>query len=235
MALRLPPAGYEFHGGAKQRYVEQFGAVIVMNTYLKIALVSVSLVALALVYLDVRTNQALRAFRPLVIRVDEVGRAAAVSDAAAEYRPQAPELKYFLIQFVTDHYSLVRATVRESYARSLYFLDARLADAAIEADRKSKAIERFLADPREEIDVRVKNVTLEDLREPPYRATVDYEKIFYNPSAHLELRRESCVGHFVFVVQEHVPNGVIPVNPLGLTITYFREDQAFTGDAGRGR
>jgi len=31
----------------------------------------------------------------------------------------------------------------------------------------------------------------------------------------------------VFVVKEHVPNSIVPVNPLGLTITYFREDQAF--------
>jgi hypothetical protein len=29
------------------------------------------------------------------------------------------------------------------------------------------------------------------------------------------------------VVKDHVPNALIPVNPLGLTITYFREDQAF--------
>jgi hypothetical protein len=29
------------------------------------------------------------------------------------------------------------------------------------------------------------------------------------------------------VVKERVPNAMIPINPLGLTITYFREDQAF--------
>jgi hypothetical protein len=40
-------------------------------------------------------------------------------------------------------------------------------------------------------------------------------------------RREKYVGHFVFITKENVPNAMIPVNPLGLTITYFREDQAF--------
>ena len=35
------------------------------------------------------------------------------------------------------------------------------------------------------------------------------------------------VANFVFVVKDKVPNDMIPVNPLGLTITYFREDQAF--------
>jgi hypothetical protein len=31
----------------------------------------------------------------------------------------------------------------------------------------------------------------------------------------------------VFTVKDRVTNAMIPVNPLGLTITYFREDQAF--------
>src|SRR5262249_45168933 len=156
--------------------------------------------------------------------------ATAISYSAAEYRPQAPEIRYFLIQFVTDHYARVRATTRENYARSLYFLDRRLAEATIEANNKSKAIERFLADPREEIDIRVRNVAIEDLRGPQYKATVDYDKIYYAPAGHLELRRESFVGQFVFVVKDRVANTMIPVNPLGLTITYFREDQAFVDE-----
>jgi hypothetical protein len=110
---------------------------------------------------------------------------------------------------------------------SLYFLDGRLADAAIEANRKTKTIETFLAGEGEEIEIAVKNVAIDDLREPPYRATVDFEKVYYTQHDHLEIRRERYVAHFVFVVKERVPNAMIPINPLGLTITYFREDQAF--------
>jgi hypothetical protein len=29
------------------------------------------------------------------------------------------------------------------------------------------------------------------------------------------------------MVKERVPNSLVPVNPLGLTIVYFREDQTF--------
>lgn len=231
----IPPHGYEVADTPRRRYVEEIAAAQVLNQYLKIALLCVSAVALTLAYLTLRAHQALRDVKPLVIRVDDVGRATAVAVPSGPYQPEAPELKYFLIQFVTDHYSRIRATVKDDYARSLYFMDARLADATIEADKKSKAIEQFLADPREEIDVQVKSVTLDDLRQPPYRATVEFEKIYYTPAQHLELRREPFVGHLVFVVQEHVPNNVIPVNPLGLTITYFREDQAFGADAGDGR
>jgi type IV secretion system protein VirB5 len=231
----IPPPGYEFATGARRRYVEQYAGAVVLNTYLKIAVLALALALLTVVYLNVRTNQAMRSVKPLVIRIDEVGRATALSDAARSYQPQAPELKYFLIQFVTTHYSRVRTTVKENYARSLYFMDARLADATMEADKKSHAIERFIADPQEEIDVRVKSVTLEDLRQPPYRATVDFDKVYYTPADHRELRRDAYVGQFVFVVQDHVPNAVIPVNPLGLTITYFREDQAFANEAGTSR
>jgi hypothetical protein len=36
---------------------------------------------------------------------------------------------------------------------------------------------------------------------------------------HRETKRERYVGHFVFVVKDRVPNALIPVSPLGLTIT----------------
>lgn len=42
-----------------------------------------------------------------------------------------------------------------------------------------------------------------------------------------EIKREKYTAHFVFIVKDHVRNDMIPVNPLGLTITYFREDEAF--------
>jgi len=49
----------------------------------------------------------------------------------------------------------------------------------------------------------------------------------YYALGHTEIRREKYVASFVFVIKERVSNAMIPANPLGLTITYFREDQAF--------
>jgi type IV secretory pathway TrbF-like protein len=230
--LVLPPTGYEY-GEARRRYVEQYGSTLVMNTYLKLALLCLSVVAVGLIALNLRTQRTFQDFKPLVIRIDDVGRATAVNYASLTYAPQAPELKYFLVQFVTKHYSRMRATVRQQYAESLYFLDGRLADATIEANKKSGTIERFLTGSSEDIDVRVKNVTLEDLRQAPYRATVEFEQVYLSLATHAELRRETFVAHLVFVMDDHVDNARIPVNPLGLTITYFREDQAFVNDVGR--
>jgi type IV secretion system protein VirB5 len=226
----LPPPGYEY-GEARRRYVEQYGSTLVMNTYLQLAVLGLALVAIGLVVLNLHTQRTFRQFKPLVIRIDDVGRATAVNYASLTYTPQAPELKYFLVQFVTKHYSRMRATVRQQYAESLYFLDGRLADATIEANKKTGTIERFLTSGTEEIDVHVKNVTLEDLRQPPYRATVEFDQVWLSPATHSEVRRETYVAHLVFVMDDHVENARIPINPLGLTITYFRDDQAFVTPA----
>jgi type IV secretion system protein VirB5 len=211
---------------AGRQYVEQFGSVLVTNTYLKIAFLASSLVNIALVILALKTYTAFRDLKPLVIRINQVGQAEAVRYDSLQYQPQEPELKYFLTDFVERHYSRMRATVRENYARSLYFLDGRLADQLIEANKKSKALETFLVGSAEEIDVRVTGVAIEDLRNPPYRAAVDFEKIYY-AADHTETKREKYIAHVVFIVKDHVSNAMIPVNPLGLAITYFREDQAF--------
>src|SRR6476660_5278243 len=88
---------------AKRQYVELFGSALVMNTYLKIALLCVSVVAVRLQKQNLRTQARYANVKPLVIRIDDVGRAEAVHYDALTYTPhgQAPELKYFLVQFVT--------------------------------------------------------------------------------------------------------------------------------------
>ena len=63
---------------AKRQFVELYGSALVMNTYLKIALVLVSLVALGLLGLNFHTASRYSQVKPLVVRIDEVGRAEAV-------------------------------------------------------------------------------------------------------------------------------------------------------------
>src|SRR5678816_4003581 len=105
---------------AKRQFVELYGSALVMNTYLKIALVLVSLVALGLVALNFHTASKYSDVKPLVIRIDEVGRAEAVQYDATAYQPQAPELRYFLTQFVVKHFSRIRSTVQREYPDSLF-------------------------------------------------------------------------------------------------------------------
>ena len=46
----------------------------------------------------------------------------------------------------------------------------------------------------------MKNVTLEDLRQPPYRATVEFDKVYVSAGTRTELKRETYVAHVVFVL-----------------------------------
>ena len=106
---------------AKQLFFAQFGNALVTNTYLKIALALVSLIALGLLVLNFKTHQIVRDFKPLVIRIDQIGRAEAIAYQNLTYKPQDVEMKYFLSQFCKLHYARNRATLKDSFSQSLYF------------------------------------------------------------------------------------------------------------------
>jgi type IV secretory pathway TrbF-like protein len=213
---------------AKRQYVELYGSALVMNTYLKVALVLVSLVALGLLALNFHTAAKYSQVKPLVIRIDDVGRAEAVQYDATAYQPQPPELRYFLTQFIVKHFSRLRATVQREYPDSLLFLEPTLADATIAQNEQSRALETFLTNPSaDEVDVVVQNVSLTELAKPPYKASVSFQKVLYTPGTRHERTRQTLIAQVDFVLREHVPNEFVRVNPLGLQITYFRVDQAF--------
>ena len=61
----------------------------------------------------------------------------------------------------------------------------------------------------------------------PYKATVNFEKIYYGAGGRQEHKRETFVAQVDFVLRDQIPNAMVLVNPLGVTITYVRVDQAF--------
>lgn len=213
---------------AKRLYLEQYGDPMVTNTYLKIALTLVSLLAVGLLVLDLKTMRTFENFRPLVIRIDDLGRAEAINYHNLEYKPQDAEAKYFLSQFCALYYRRNRYTIQDDFSKALYFLDGKLADGILDAYRKDDVIKKFLMNTSvPEIDVEVKKVALEDMQSPPFKARVDFYMVYYAPADHSEIKRDLYTANFVFVFKSKVPNELIPINPLGLAITYFREDQAF--------
>jgi len=213
---------------AKRQFVELYGSSLVMNTYLRIALGVLLLVAVGLLVLNFRTQALYSNVKPLVIRIDEVGRAEAVQYDAAAYKPQAPELRYFLTQFVAKHFSRIRATIQREYSDSLFFLDNQLANATMAQNDHSRSLQTFLANPSEdEIDIVVQNVSLSELTKRPFKAAVSFQQVFYAAGTRVERERQTYIAQIDFVMRDHVPNEFVRVNPLGLQITYFRVDQAF--------
>ena len=213
---------------AKRQFVELYGAPLLLNRYLKIALGLTILLAASLVVLNFRTQARYAYLKPLVIRINEVGRAEAVDYDATTYRPQAPELRYFLTRFVVMHFSRLRATVQRDYPDSLFFLAPALADVTIATNDHTREIELLLTNPSaDDVDVSVKNVTLTELSAPPYRAAIDFEKSYYGQGTRQERKHETYVAQVQFTLRDAVPNAFIRVNPLGMQITNFRVDQAF--------
>jgi type IV secretory pathway TrbF-like protein len=213
---------------AKRLYLESYGDPMVTNSYLKIALALLALVCVALALIDLRTIRTFADFRPLVIRIDDLGRAEAIDYHNLEYKPQDAEAKYFLSEFCSLYYRRNRYTIQDDFTKALRFLDGKLANGILDAYRKDDIIRKFLTNSSApEIDIDVKKVALEAMQNPPYRARVDFYMVYYSPADHSELRRDLYTANFVFAFKSRVPNEMIPINPLGLTVTYLREDQAF--------
>jgi type IV secretory pathway TrbF-like protein len=213
---------------AQQLFFAQFGNALVTNTYLKIALTLLSLVTLGLIVLNFQTLKVVKNFQPLVIRIDEIGRAQAVAYSEFKYKPQDVEMKYFLSQFCVLHYSRNRYTIKDTIPQSLYFLESGLANAVLDNLKKTKLIEKFLENSTlPDVNIEIKNVVLEEIQTPPFKARVDLEKVYMNTIDRSVIRREMAAITFVYTFKSTTDTSMITTNPLGLRISYFREDMAF--------
>jgi type IV secretory pathway TrbF-like protein len=211
---------------ARQLYAEQWGSAVVTNTYLKIALLMVSLVAAGLIYTNIKTVRMVQNFKPLVIRIDSIGRAEAIRYDDLTYTSQEKEIKYFLTEFCRLYYSRNSYTLRDNFRKALLFMDTQLADSTFKAWSNSHVIDDYLSNASTQQDIKVNRVDIEDLRSAPYKATIEYEVIYYSSLDRTELKRAHYTAHFVFSFRDSVGNDLIQINPLGLAISYFREDEA---------
>jgi type IV secretory pathway TrbF-like protein len=213
---------------AAERYLEQYGDPLVMNTYLKITILCLVAVCLALAALVFKSQKALASMRPLIIRINDVGRAEAIDYRNFQYRPQEAENKYYLTRWAELYFSRNRFTIERDQTDALYFLNGDVQRAVIAEEQKDKIIQTYRNDSTlPYVDVEVKNIVLDDLQQSPYSARIEFEKVYTNPADHTELKRERWTASVTYVFRENVKNNELAVNPLGLTIVRFRADQAF--------
>ncbi len=213
---------------AAERYLEQYGEPLVMNTYLKITILVLAVIALALAALIFKSQKALASIHPFIIRINDVGRAEAIDYRNFQYRPQEAENKYYLSRWAELYFSRNRFTIERDQTNALYFLNGDVQRAVITQEQKDNIIQSYRNDSSlPYVDVEVKNVVLDDLRQSPYSARIEFEKVYTNPTDHTELKRERWTASVTYVFRENVKNNELSVNPLGLTIVRFRADQAF--------
>jgi type IV secretory pathway TrbF-like protein len=213
---------------AAERYLEQYGDPLVMNTYFKITILCLAAVCLALAALVFKSQKSLASMRPLIIRINDVGRAEAIDYRNFQYRPQEAENKYYLTRWAELYFSRNRFTIERDQTDSLYFLNDDVQRAVIAEEQKDKIIQTYRNDSTlPYVDVGVKNIVLDDLQQSPYSARIEFEKLYTNPADHTELKRERWTASVTYVFRADVKNNELAVNPLGLTIIRFRADQAF--------
>ena len=213
---------------AAEHYLEQYGDPLVMNTYLKVTILVLAIVCIALAGLVYHSQMALASVHPLIVRINEVGRAEAVDYRNFQYKPQEAENKYYLAQWAQLYFSRNRFTIERDQTNALYFLNGDVQSAVIDQERKENVIANYAKDNSLPfVDVEVKSVILDDLRQSPYSARIEFEKVFTNPADQSQLKREQWTASVTYVFRETVKNNELAVNPLGLTIVRFRADQAF--------
>jgi len=229
--LRLPtlpaPPDANFNA-AKRLYAEQWGNAVVTNTYLKITIAALCCLCTSSLYIAWATVKKIDTFHTRYVVIDSIGRAQAVNYDDLNFK--APEnekaIKYFLSNFCRLYYSRNKFTLRENFKQALLFLDTPLADSTLNAWTKNQVVNNYLASADPIQEVRVNRIDIEDLRAAPYKATVEFEVNYISPTDGSSLKRVQYTAHFVFAFREVVTPDLIQTNPLGMSIQYFREDEA---------
>jgi type IV secretory pathway TrbF-like protein len=213
---------------AAERYLEQYGDPLVMNTYLKITILVLGVVCLILGALTFKSQKALAGMKPLIIRINDVGHADAIDYSNYDYRPQEAENKYYLSRWATLYFERNRYTIERDQTQALYFLNSDVQQAVIRQEQQLKTITNFQQDSTlPYVDINIKSVILDNLRQSPYSARIEFEKVYTNANDHSELKTERWTASVTYVFADHVENNALAFNPLGLTIVRYRADQAF--------
>ena len=213
---------------AAEHYLEQYGDPLVMNTYLKITILVLTVVCLVLTGLVWSSQMALANVHPLIVRINGIGQAQAIDYNDFKYRPEEVENRYYLTRWAELYFGRDRFTIERDQANALYFLNAQLQRAMIDKEKKKNTIANYAKDTSLPfVDVEVKNVILGNLSQPPYSALIEFEKVFTNPTDQSVIKREQWTASVTYVFRDKVKNEELAVNPLGLTIVHFRADQAF--------
>ena len=205
-------------------YADMWGEAIHSNRHLRVLSMGLAGLVLLLVVIIIRLSS-VELPRPIVVRVDEVGRAEALAYDAVEAQadPLDPTTKYFLHRFIDDYYSRRAATVETAWPRALRFLTTTLANEAFRVEGENVAM---LAAGAAHDERQVERVILriQANQDPPHGATADFDLVRLVAGSEVGRDRWTLSLQFTFV--ETVDPELMIVNPMGILITYVRGDRA---------
>jgi type IV secretion system protein VirB5 len=213
---------------AAQKFLELYAEPVVTNTYLNVAILVLAAVSAVSLYLLYRAQTAALQLKPLIISVTDSGRGQVMRYDDFHSIPIERVSKYYLSRWTALYYGRNRSTLHRDFAESLNFFSNDLQSATLAQVRQANTLDAFLLDPSQpNVDIEIKAVVLEDTRQAPYRAHVEFDKVLRSIGDQEEQRRERWTANVVYGFREDVPNEMLLSNPLGLVISYVHEDQAF--------
>jgi type IV secretion system protein VirB5 len=213
---------------AGHKFIELYAEPVVTNSYLKIALFTVCMIALALLGLFYRAQTAAFHLKPLIISVSDIGRGEVMNYDDFSKIPIDRVSQYYLARWAELYYGRNHETLKRDFSHSLDFFSDQLQSATLQQVNQQKTLETFLLNPSaSDVDIRIDAVNLIDLEKPPYSAQIEFEKVFRSPGDQTVARRERWTVNVVYSFRKEVPNSMLLTNPLGLVISYVHADQAF--------
>jgi type IV secretory pathway TrbF-like protein len=198
----------------KNPWLLQFGHAHARATHLTAACLVLSVVCLGLVGIDVSVVKGSRDLRPLVIRVDELGRAQAFRFAEVEGSANAKDVQVYLARFCELYYGRSQYTLATDLPDSLYFLDSLLARGAkLQWDKDAKASQDLAT-----IQVDVLGVIIRSMPSATAlgEAEVDFREHIKDSAG---AREEMDTARMTFSVVGKPPVGGELINPWGVTIS----------------
>ena len=182
------------------------------------------------------------AHRPVVnryIRIDEMGRAQAIQYSDLDYTPREGEVRTYLTDWANYRYTINRDTIATKYALNYNFLSQSLASRLMAEDNRNHLVSKVIAGQIEQSDVEVRDVTITSMSVQKIQganiargtALVAIDRI-YSPDHSRQPRTEHwmlSVTYYLNPAQISQQAQIFPqfetINPLGLTITQFHENE----------
>ena len=128
-----------------------------MNTYLKVTILCLPSSVSRLRRSPYKSQRALADMHPMIVRINDVGRAEAIDYRNFQYRPQEAENKYYLTRWAELYFSRNRFTIERDQTNALYFLNSDVQRAVIDQERKDNIIPTYIKDSSlPYVDVEVK-------------------------------------------------------------------------------
>lgn len=218
---------------AHREYLEDRAAAVTAGNALKVAVILLSILSVGLVGLCLVTVTRYADLKPLVIQIDELGRAQAMTyDAASTLNLRdsvvQEAIRYHLREFFQNYQSRERSTLDRDYPKALTFLKTYMVGRLDPRDTQ-KVLDTFHDLPNaDDIQVRVKNIVLSELQTPPFKAGIAFERQALFPGTRQPRGEPQVVSaQLAFEVIEKAPAWVRQANPLAIAVTDLTISEPF--------